>query len=186
MEHTGYPLYFPPSEMSFYWRRWPRRCKRRLPTSSRSLSISPFLSLSLSLSLFLPLSLEANDFKVVAGNRFANPWRRRIGGGEAPFVHRHLDFTSCANPTATRLCLSFCLSLSIMGFRRSLANYRNPVYRVNSFLWYYGLIIIQRISPILCPRCLLPFFPSLGSGPTLRAVRKEGALLGIREFERVY
>lgn len=42
--------------------------------------------------------------------------------------------------------VSFCLSLSIMGFRRSLANYRNPVYRVNSFLWYYGLIIMQRIS----------------------------------------
>ena len=185
MEHTGYPLYFPPSEMSFYWRRWPRRCKRRLPTSSRSLSISPFLSLSLSLSLS-PSVFRGKRLQSRSGESFRKSLEEAYRRGGAPFVHRHLDFTSCANPTATRLCLSFCLSLSIMGFRRSLANYRNPVYRVNSFLWYYGLIIMQRISPILCPRCLLPFFPSLGSGPTLRAVRKEGALLGIREFERVY
>ena len=141
MEHTGYPLYFPPSEMSFYWRRWPERCKRRL----RSLSIPfyPFLSLSFSLSLSLCLCLlAANDFKVVAGNRFANPWRRRIGPFRTPAPRFHF-----VHYPTTRLCLSFWLSLSIMGFRRSLANCRNPVYRVNPFvLRYYGLTIMQRIS----------------------------------------
>lgn len=62
-------------------------CKRRL--RSRLLPIS--LSRTRGLSLFLSLS-HANDFKVVAGNRFANPWRRRIGPFPTPaprfhFVH---------------------------------------------------------------------------------------------------
>lgn len=99
----------------------------------------PFFSLFLSLGLSL---LAANGFKVVAGNRFANPWRRRIGPFRTPAPRFHF-----VHYPTTRLCLSFWLSLSIMGFRRSLANYRNPVYRVNPFvLRYYGLTIMQRIS----------------------------------------
>lgn len=94
MEHAGYPLYFPPSEMSFYWRRLPR---------GGDASNSTTLSLSLCLPFFvtpLPLSVSLflfpNDFKVVAGNRFANPWRRRIGAFRtlAPRFHFAHNSTS--------------------------------------------------------------------------------------------
>lgn len=93
MEHAGYPLYFPPSEMSFYWRRLPRggdaSNSTTLSLSLSSLFVTP-LPLSLSVSLF------PNDFKVVAGNRFANPWRRRIGAFRtlAPRFHFAHNSTS--------------------------------------------------------------------------------------------
>ena len=110
---------------------------------SFSFDFSLFLSLSLSRVFLSPSVFRGERLQSRSGESFRKSSEEAYRG---PFVHRHLDFTSCANPTATRLCLSFCLSLSIMGFRRSLANYRNPVYRVNSFLWYYGLIIMQPIS----------------------------------------
>lgn len=47
---------------------------------------------SLSLS-FSPFPFP-NDFKVVAGNRFANPWRRRIGAFRTPAPRFHLAHNS--------------------------------------------------------------------------------------------
>lgn len=92
MEHAGYPLYFPPSEMSFYWRRLPRGGDA---SNSTTLSLClPFFVTPLPLSL--SVSLFPNDFKVVAGNRFANPWRRRIGAFRtlAPRFHFAHNSTS--------------------------------------------------------------------------------------------
>lgn len=77
--------------------------------------------------------------------------------------------------------VSFCLSLSIMGFRRSLANYRNPVYRVNSFLRYYGLIIMQRISRYCAPAVCCP--SSLRSAEAGFEARKREATTFSRRSE---
>lgn len=61
---------------------------------SLSLSVFPFFVTPLPLSL--SVSLFPNDFKVVAGNRFANPWRRRIGAFRtlAPRFHFAHNSTS--------------------------------------------------------------------------------------------
>lgn len=61
-----------------------------------SFSLSLSHSLSLSLSLSSPFLSLPNDFKVVAENRFANPWRKR---------HRAASTSISLRIAPTRLCL---------------------------------------------------------------------------------
>ena len=183
MEHTGYPLYFPPSEMSFYWRRWPRRCKRRLPSSSRSLSISPFFSLSLS-RLSLSLCLQ---------RRTTSKSQRRIvsqilgGGVSGPFRTPAPRFHFVREPhrhSTLSLFLPLVIYNGFSPFFSELQKPRLPCKLVPLVLWSYNY---AADLAILCPCCLLPFFPSPGSGRTLRREkrRNEHWQASFREFECV-
>lgn len=98
-----------------------------------SLSFSLSRSLSLSVSSF---PSPPDDFKVVAENRFANPWRKRIEPLRSPALRSHFVLLLLGS-------VSFCLSLSIMGFRCSLANYEHLVGCLNS---WQRCCIIARIQ----------------------------------------
>lgn len=67
MERAGYPLYFPLLQRRHF----------TAGDSRRGASQDGGLYLCLFRTRVRP-SLAFNDFKVVAENRFANPWRRRI------------------------------------------------------------------------------------------------------------
>lgn len=129
--------------MSFYWRRLPRGG-----------DASDSTTLSLSLSLFPPS--PPNDFKVVAGNRFANPWRRRIGAFRTPaprfhFAHNSTSTLSLFPPLVIYNRFSPFFAPTILC--------PNPVHRVNSFPLHYCLIIIWIYGDLDAPSlstCAIP------------------------------
>ena len=173
MEHTGYPLYFPPSEMSFYWRRWPRRCKRRLPTSSRSLSISPFLSLSLSLSLS-PSVFRGKRLQSRSGESFRKSLEEAYRRGGGPFRTPAPRFHFVREPhrhSTLSLFLPLVIYNGFSPFFSELQKSRLPCKLVPLVLWSYNYAAdLADIVPTLSVTLLS--FARLGTDFTGREKRR--------------